>query len=223
MLDFNSAGPQKTPGTREVIPPKSVVMCKVEVQQPRPGFEHPDDSYLSIKKETGNGSLNLKYEVVAGKFKGSIFYGNHVVSGAETATAISMSYFRAMVEAGRGIKPDDVTPQACEARKIASWFDLENLVFPLQVGIKRIKIGDQYVNNEPYKIITPDMEQFAAMMLDGEIITDEPIPTLPATPQQPTGSPAQKAAPWAASQTQVAGQAVTPSTTQNTPKWAQKK
>lgn len=222
MLDFNSAGPQKELGSKAVIPPKSIVMCKVAIQQPKPESVSPDDSCISIKKETGNGSIGLKYTVVAGRFEGTTFFGNHVVSGAETATAISMSFLRAMVEAGRNIQPLDASPQACEGRKIQAWFDLEELTFPLQVGIKKIQSGDKFINNEPLKIITPDLEQYPIMMLDGEIITDEPIPTLPATPLQPTGAPAQKA-PWSNPVQSTTTPPTTPAPTQNTPKWAQKK
>lgn len=222
MLDFNSAGPQKELGSKAIIPPKSIVMCKVGIQPPRIGTESPDDSCLSVKADTGNLLLNLKYTVVAGRFENTVFFGTHVVGGSETATAISMSFLRAMVEAGRNIQPLDASPQACEGRKISSWFDLEELTFPLQVAIKKINHGDKYVNNEPYKIITPDMEQYSVMMLDSEIITDEPIPELPKISPQPTVSPAQKA-PWSNPAQSTTTPPTTPAPAQKIPAWAQKK
>lgn len=224
MLDFNNAGPQQTPGTGQVIPQKSIVMCRVEVQQPKAGFESPNNSCLSIKKETGNEMINLRYEVIAGKFEGVKFYGTHVVAGAEKATNISMSFFRAMVEAARQIKPDDMSPAACEARKISSWFDLESLVFPLQVAVKPPRAGDQYLYNEPFKIITPDMEQYGQMMLDGEIITDEPLPVIPAATSQPAAPGGQKPA-WgspAETQSQQPANSHPSQPASNVPSWAKK-
>lgn len=223
MLDFNSAGPQQTPGTGQVVPPKSIVMCRVEVQQPKAGSESPNDSCLSVKKETGNEVLNLRYEVIAGKFEGVKFFGSHVVSGSEKATNISMSFFRAMVEAGRQIRPDDASQPACEARKISSWFELESLTFPLQVLVQPPKAGDKYLNNEPYKIITPDMEQYPVVMLENEIITDEPIPVIPAATGQPITPGGQKAAWGNPPQAQQPVNATAPSQpASNVPSWARK-
>lgn len=195
MLDFNSAPEQRDYSNPLVIPPDSIVKVRLEIQQ-------PEDKKISLKSpalsvsEKGNHYLTFFAEVAHGSFEGKKIYCMYTVDmdvqNDKTQKAInnSKATIRAMLEASRNINPKDPSTQAAQARIISSWFDLDGLEFPAKIGIKPIKAGDQYINNEIIKIITPDMPEYSIVMGGGEIITEKPIPKLPepGKQSQPAGA-----------------------------------
>lgn len=92
----------------------------------------------------------------------------------------SFAKMRAVIEAVRRLDPADPAGD----RNISSWFDLNDLVFAVKIGVDQPKPGDQYINNRIDKVLTMADEHFDAVMAGGEVITSEPFPEIPAAPAQ---------------------------------------
>lgn len=232
-VDFNNAEPQGAGAGVGPIPEDSIVMLRMTLRAPKAGKtvgSHP----LFTKSEKGNESLDVEFDVPTGKFEGKKLWQNFVVvgvgDGGKTAANISMRTLRAIVEAWRGVLPDDQTPAACAKRQLADWPDLQGAYFPAKVGVEISKDG-RFVNNTIKKIITPEVmldgtNLWQLVMAGAEIITDKPLPVAP-NAGQPSGAtaatasgPAPAGAPtWGAGSPGVppaAGPAVP------TPSWAKK-
>lgn len=105
-------------------------------------------------------------------------------------------------------------------RTIQSWFDLHSLEFPVKVGVDTPKPGDQYLNNNIMKVLTPGDEHYTTVMGGGEVISDKPLPEIPPAPQS-SAPPAGGNGGWPG----AGGQAITPPVNSkpasNVPSWAQ--
>lgn len=204
MLNFNGAGEQKEfGGGNGPIPPKSIVKVRMSVREPSDKKRSSIHPMLTISSaDNNNHYLDCEFEVVTGRFAGVKVWQNFIVSGSEKATAISMAFLRAVIEASRGIDPKDASPLATQARTLSDWRDFSGMEFPVMVGVKKPKVGDQYINNEIMRAITPDKAEYRQVMAGGEIVSDLPIPAIPDGGQQ-----TQHGAPAWGSTTQASAQA----------------
>lgn len=186
IIDFNQAELQGTGTGAGAVPENSNVTFKLTIRPPKAGKEGTLHN-LFCKSSKGNEYLDIEFEVVGGAFAGRKAWQNFTLAGSDQATAISMRTLRAIVESARGVKPDDASPAATAARQIADWMDLNELIFLAKVGVvveQSQKDGKWYHNNTLKKIITPDSPEYMA----GEVITDNPLPALPAGAATPAGS-----------------------------------
>ena len=204
-IDLNTAPEQ----SRGPIPPDSLVVVRLHLR-PAPEGRTGSAPGLTRAQSSSMEYLNCEFEVMAGGFKSGKIWNNYSVAGAQNegqrkAVDISMRFLRAMVEAARGILPEDQTPQATQQRRLQGWMDLDNIIFPVQVGCEISqpdRNNKRYVNNTIKKIITPDHEAYETLMQGGEVISSNPIPQI-GQAQAQGGSPMP---PWGAGQNPPAGQ-----------------
>lgn len=181
MLNFNGADPQKeTGGGKGLIPPKSYVKVRMTIRAPGEAKKSNLDPMLTISASNNNNHFaDCEFEVVAGTYEGLKIWQNYVVAGAEKASQISMSFLRGVLESARGIQPTDSSPQATAARQVNAWSDFNGVEFVALVGVKKPAVGDQYINNDMMRAVTPDKPEYQQVMSGGEIISDNPIPEIP--------------------------------------------
>ena len=91
-----------------------------------------------------------------------------------------------MLVSARGIKPDDTSDAAKQARRIGSYGDLNGLSFIARVGVEPPQNGYKAKNRLDH-VVTPDEKAWHP-------VTQEPV----ATPAKPASSPAKIERPqWA--------------------------
>lgn len=204
-FDFNQDGPQREFAGSKAAPPGSILKVRLTLRHPKQGKQQGSHPLLT---NSGKGSeyLDAEFEVVGGTFQGTKIWDVMLFSGQsqgqQTAASITRSRLRAMLEASRGIMPNDQSPAAAQARKINGFEDLQGIEFPIRVGAElsepQVKNGKrvQYVNNTLDKVITPDQPEYAQVMSGADVITDNPLPEIPyqvatpAAPGAPAGAPA---------------------------------
>jgi len=195
MLNFNNAGEQREGGSNGPIPPKSIVKVKITVREPSEKKRSTIHPALTVSAaNNSNHYLACEFVVASGTYAGVKIWQNFIVSGSEKAVNISMAFLKAALEAVRGIKPTDSTPAATAARQLNDWRDFNGMELPVMVGIKKPAAGDQYINNEIMRAVTPDKPEYQQVMAGGEMISNLPIPETPQSAQsakaEPWGTPA---------------------------------
>lgn len=184
MIDFNNEQEQRQRNYGPV-PAGSMVLCKIRIEKPnRPAG---DDPYISMAK-SGLRGLWVKVEVVSGEYAEVFWYENMWLPAAHQKCTLDEGQtkacnmwgarMRAILEASNGFMPKDDSPKAKRARDISSWFDFNERVFPVRVGIAKepyVKGDKVYWNNAIAAIITPDKKEYRQIMDGGEIITDGPV------------------------------------------------
>ncbi|MCP3942592.1 MAG: hypothetical protein GY710_14045 [Desulfobacteraceae bacterium] len=200
MIDFNNASAQKTGGG--TIPPKSIVKVLMTVREPGDAKRcewHP----LITVFNSGMLGLDCEFEVIFGTFEGNRIWENLFLSpemqpaemeltrGQDGICKGSFAKLRAMIEAYRGIDPNDSSPAATNARNLQDWTDFQGMIFPIMVGVDKPKKGDVYLNNNIIRVITVEREDYKLVMGGGEFISELPLPEIPES-EQKTGSGAAK-------------------------------
>lgn len=223
MIDLGQAGQQKE-GVRGTIPPQSIVKMRMEIRKPK--NPDPQDPAVTVFK-SGLKGLDCEFTVISGQFEGVRIWENwflppsmqtiSMTSGQEKMCNGSFAKARAVVEAARNLDPADPAAN----RTIQSWFDLHSLEFPVKVGVNNPKPGDQYLNNNIIKVLTPGDEHYTTVMGGGEVISDKPLPEIPPAPQSPA-PPAGGSGGWpGASGQQTSTPPVNSKPAANVPSWAQ--
>lgn len=193
--DLNSAPTEQTAGTGAPIPPESIVWVELHIRYPEDSQRGSDPAFTKAK--SGIEQINTELTVIQGRFKDRKIFHRFSVAGAVTpgqqkAVRISMAQLRALVEVYRGVTPDDASPKATEARKLADVSELEGMKFPIRVGCEKsnqVSKHDQtkyYVNNALEAVVTmTDPEWAEVYKAPFEVITDNPIPefTVEAAPR----------------------------------------
>lgn len=221
-INLNESAEQSTGGGAP-IPPGSKVFVKLVIQHPktgRAGATYP----LTRSANSSLEYLSTQLEVCTGAFAGKKIYHNFNLTGAVTdgqkkAVDISMRSMRALVEAAKGFSPKDASPQATQARQLNAWTDVEGLTFPIVVDCEISDPntqGKRFVNNVMKKVVTADEPEYQHLRSVGEIITENPIPEIPAGNAAAQGKAAPPVPAWAQPQTTSAPAAAAP-----VPAWAQ--
>lgn len=154
MLDFNSAEKQTS---FDLIPDKTIVPVIMTLNAGGNG----DGGWLKSSQTSDNLMLDCKFTVTEGEFAKRKFWQFMVVEGSEKAANISRKTLRAIIEAARGVNPDDTSNEAINNRKIAGWHELNGLCFPVKVGVEKAKAGSGYNDkNKILLVITPDMPEY---------------------------------------------------------------
>lgn len=198
MLNLNNEAEQKT-GGGGCIPDKSIVKVRLEIRTPSQVKYSPLHPLVQQYnpgpgKRVGLVGLNCCLEVIAGQYAGSKIFENiwlpaHIQApgiddGQRGSCIDSGAMLRSIFESARGIHPEDPSP----AKDNLAIDVFQHIEFCIMVGIKKVKAGDQFVNNKIKRIITlKDEAEYHHVMQGGEIITDIPLPVLPTGP--PAGAP----------------------------------
>jgi hypothetical protein len=181
--DFNDADTQRN---FDVIPHGTIATVRMTV---RPGSAG-EDGWLRRSKDGNSEMLDCEFVLLDGPFAKRKFWTLFTIAGTTPghgeAANISAGKLRAMLESARGIKPDDTSDAAKQARRIGSYGDLNGLSFIARVGVEPPQNGYKAKNRLDH-VVTPDEKAWHP-------VTQEPV----ATPAKPASSPAKIERPqWA--------------------------
>jgi hypothetical protein len=155
-FDFNTAGEQKS---FDLIPDRTVVTLHMTV---RPGSAG-EGGWLKRSKDGGSEAIDAEFTVVDGPHAKRKLWDRILVDGTtdghKEAADISRRKIRAMLESARGIRPDDKSDAAAQARRISSYGDLDGLRFIARVGVEPAK-GNFKAKNTLLEIITPERQEW---------------------------------------------------------------
>src|SRR5262245_16640003 len=181
--DFNDAETQRN---FDVIPDGTIATVRMTV---RPGSAG-EGGWLRRSKDGGSEALDCEFVVLDGPFAKRKFWTLFTIAGttpghAEAAN-ISAGKLRAILESARGIKPDDKSDAAKQARRIQSHGDFNGLNFVARIGVEPPQNGYKAKNRLDH-VVTPDEKAWKP-------VKQEPV----ATPAKPASNPAKIERPqWA--------------------------
>jgi hypothetical protein len=180
-IDFNDAGPQQN---LDVIPDGTVATVLMKI---RPGGAG-EGGYLRRSKDGLSEALDCEFTVTdEGPYRGRKFWGLFTVRGERTpdkdyekAVEISRRRFRAMLDSVHGLKPDDESEPAKQARRLSSWDDFDGISFIAKIGVEPPQNGYK-AKNKLDRVITPDEKVWHS-------VPQSPKP--PSSPAAPAAKPA---------------------------------
>src|SRR5215469_4512330 len=150
--DFNDADTQRN---FDVIPDGTIATVRMTV---RPGSAG-EDGWLRRSKDGNSEMLDCEFVVLDGPFAKRKFWSLLTVAGSTPghaeAAKISASKLRAILESARGIKPDDNSEAANQARRIQSYGDFNGLNFIARIGVEPPQNGYKAKNRLDH-VVTPD-------------------------------------------------------------------
>jgi hypothetical protein len=154
--DYNAAPP---PREFELIPAGTIASISMKV---RPGGVG-EGGYLKRSKDGGCEMLDLELVVLDGPFARRNFWMNMILAGTTDghaqAAEISRSTLRSIIESARGIKPNDLSPEARTARTVEI-AEFDGMGFVAKIGVEKGKPkgnGENYSDkNILVAAITPD-------------------------------------------------------------------
>ena len=160
--DYTEAPPQRE---MELIPHGTIATLTLKIR----GGGAGEGGLLKRSKDGSCEMLDLEFVVVDGPHVKRKFWEYMILAGTSDghakAAEFSRGTLRAIIESARGIKPDDVSPQARQARTI-ELKDLDGMTFVAKVGIEKGKTrndgsSDKYPDkNILAAIITPDRKEW---------------------------------------------------------------
>jgi len=175
--DFNDADTQ-----RNVIPAGTIATVRMTV---RPGSAG-EGGWLRRSKDGNSEALDCEFVVLDGFFAKRKFWMLFTVAGSTPghaeAAKISAAMMRAILESARGIKPDDKSDAAKEARRIKSYGDLNGLAFVARIGVEPPQNGYKAKNRLDH-VVTPDEKVW-------HLVRQETAAAPSAEPAKPASTPA---------------------------------
>jgi len=178
-FDFNDAETQRN---LDVIPDGTIASIRMTI---RPGSVG-DDGWLCRSKDGKSESLDCELVVLEGPFIRRKFWDRLTVDGTSqghaVAAKISESKLRAILESARGIRPDDKSETAKQARRIGSYGDLNGLAFIARIGVDPPQNGYKAKNRLDH-VVTPDEKAWHP-------VTQDPAAPPSAAPAKPASTPA---------------------------------
>ena len=194
--DFNDAEAQL--GGFDLIPRGAIVPVRMTIKPG--GFDDASQGwsggYASESFETGSVYLSCEFVVTAGPFAKRKMWSNiglHSRKGPAWGQ-MGRSFIRAALNSARGILPQDNSPQAASARRIASFADLDGIEFIARVDIEKDGKGED--RNVVKIAIEPDHKDYAAMR-SGNSGTTMQAPASPAAPMRSAQPPVASKPSWA--------------------------
>jgi hypothetical protein len=159
--DYTEAPPQRE---MELIPHGTVATVSLKIRAGGVG----EGGLLKRSKDGTCEMLDLEFVVVDGPHVRRKFWEYMILAGTTDghakAAEFSRGTLRAIIESARGIKPDDVSPQARQARTI-ELKELDGMTFIAKIGVEKGKPRDGTGDNYPDKnilaaVITPDKREW---------------------------------------------------------------
>lgn len=151
-MDFNNAPEQREGGT---IPDGTVAVVHLTV---RPG-NSGEGGWLKRSKAGDSQAMDCEFTIVEGPLAKRKFWSLFTVEGTTEghakAAEISASRLRGILESAKGIRPDDESDAAKNARRVTSWGDFDGLRFIAKIGVEKGKDGYKDKNTLD-AAITPD-------------------------------------------------------------------
>jgi hypothetical protein len=160
-----------------VIPDGTIATVRMTV---RPGSAG-EGGLLRRSKDGKSEALDCEFVVLDGPFAKRKFWTLFTVAGSTLghadAAKISESKLRAILESARGIRPDDKSDAAKQARCIQSYGDLNGLSFIARIGVEPPQDGYR-AKNRLDRVITPDEKAWHP-------VTQEPAAAPSGAPAKP--------------------------------------
>jgi hypothetical protein len=178
-MDFNDVGEQRS---FEVIPDGTVATVRMKV---RPG-NAGEGGWLRRSKDGNSEALDCEFTLLDGSKRKfwTLLTVTGTTEGHKEAADISKRYLRAMLESARGIRPDDKSNTAKEARRTTSYGDFNGLSFMVRIGVEPARNGYK-AKNKLDCIITPNETDWRAVAQQSE-----PTATASTTVARPASTPA---------------------------------
>lgn len=161
--DFNDAEAQM--GGFELIPRGAIVPLRMTIKPG--GYDDPTQGwsggYASESFDTGSVYLSCEFVVTAGPFAKRKMWSNVGLHSKKGPTWAQMgrSFIRAALNSARGVHPQDNSAQAVNARRIASFADLDGIEFIARVDVEKDNKGED--RNIVKVAIEPDHKDYAAL------------------------------------------------------------
>lgn len=131
--DYSDA---KSRGDFEVIPAGTVATVALHIEPGNAG----DDGLLTRSKDGACEMLVAEFTIVDGEFKGRKVWERMILAGTTPGHAqaadISRSTLKAVLDATRGLKPDDMSDAARAARTV-ELKDFEGATFLAKLGVEK--------------------------------------------------------------------------------------
>jgi hypothetical protein len=173
--DFNDARTQ-------LIPAGTIATVRMTV---RPGSAG-EGGWLRRSNNGNSEALDCEFVVLDGPFAKRKFWSLFTVAGSTPghaeAAQISAVKLRAILESARGIKPDDKSDAAKEARRVKSYGDLNGLTFVARIGVEPPQNGYKAKNRLDH-VVTPDEKAWHP-------VAQERVAAGPAEPAEHASTPA---------------------------------
>lgn len=168
-MDMNTAEEQ-TGG--DVIPHKTLAKVYMKI---RPG-DYDDAAngwkggYATRSENTGSVYLDCEFTVIGGKYnkrKVWTLIGLHSPKGPKWGQ-MGRSFVRAALESAKGIKADDASDAAMNARVISGLGDLDGLEFIAQIDVEKAEAGSEYGDKNKINTVIPVTHKDYAALMNGQ-------------------------------------------------------
>jgi hypothetical protein len=149
----------------ELIPHGTIATAVLHIRAGNAG----EEGMLRRSKDGACEMLDVEFVLLDGPHAKRKFWANYVLNGTTDghakAAEISRGVLRAILDSARGIKPDDISPQARAARTV-SLKDFDNMSFIAKIGVEKGKpkndgSGESWPDkNILAAVITPDKKDW---------------------------------------------------------------
>jgi hypothetical protein len=155
-MDFNDANPQRV---FDLIPAGTIAELHMTV---RPG-NAGENGLLRRSRDGNSEALDCEFTVVRGPYAKRKVWVLFTLGGTTpnhaAAAEISRSRLRAILESARGIRLDDMSETAKQARQVAGLQDFDGLRFLGRIGVEPAR--DNYpAKNVLLDAVTPDRKDW---------------------------------------------------------------
>lgn len=193
--DYNDAEQQQS---FDLIPKGTLVKVRMTIKPG--GHDNPAQGwtggYATESFDTGSIYLNCEFVVLEGEYAKRKLWsliGLHSPKG-EAWGNMGRSFIRAALNSAMNVHPQDNSPQAQTARRIADFSALDGIVFVARVDIEKDAKGED--KNVVKQVIEPDHKDYARIMGVVSKATPSGGSTgAPATPAAPASQPQKPAIP----------------------------
>jgi len=180
--DYSDAPP---PRDFEVIPAGEIVTVSLHLRHGGAG----EDGVLKRSKDGKCEMLDIEFAILDGKYKGRKFWQYMVVDGTEPGHAqaadITRGTLKAIIDAAKGLMPDDISVEARAARTV-SLKDFDGMCFMVKLGIEKggprnDGSGNHADKNVIGSVITKDKKEWKPVEQPPPFVGGGAAPTEPNT------------------------------------------
>jgi hypothetical protein len=188
FFDFNNAAEQSS---FDLIPKGTLVKVCMTIKPG--GYDDPSQGwtggFATRNANTGSVYLNCEFVVLEGEYarrKMWSLIGLHSPKGPEW-TNMGRTFIKAILNSARGIHPGDNSQAAQNARRIASFADLEAIEFLGKVDLEKDQNGED--RSVIRSAITPEHKDYAALMRGDMPLATPAAPNTTLTPAGQSSAP----------------------------------
>ena len=158
--DFNDAEQQQS---FDLIPKGTVARVRMTIKPG--GFDDPaqgwNGGYATQSFETGSVYLSCEFVILEGEFARRKMWSNIGLQSPKGPNWGNMgrTFVRAALNSARNIRPQDNSPQAAAARRIAGFHELDGLEFVARIDVEKDGRGE--LKNVVKLAVEPDHPDYA--------------------------------------------------------------